>query len=179
MSNQFKIFALLFTIFFIVTSCNSIKNNTLSPYNLRCEYLQNPLGIENPTPALSWKLSSPNDNDNQTAFRILASSSKSNLEINVGELWDTKKISTNKNLFITYSGKQLSSGDKVFYKVRVWDSQDNPSEWSEINSWEMGLINNVDWLAKWIGTNEDQFPDSFKTEPAPYFRKEFYLKENI
>ena len=163
----------------IITSCNTSQNPNINPYDLRCEHLKNPLGIENPTPALSWKLFSNEQNQIQTAYHILVSSSKANLEQNIGDLWDDGKVISDKNIFITYAGENLSSGEKAFYKVRVWDNEDNPSQWSEINSWEMGLMDHTDWKAVWIGQGEDQDPDSFETDPAPYFRKEFSLKENI
>ena len=163
----------------ILTSCNTSQNPNINPYDLRCEYLKNPMGIENPTPALSWKLFSSEQNQTQSAYRLWVSSSKAKLEQNIGDLWDTDKVMSDKNVFITYAGENLSSGEKVFYKVRVWDNEDNPSQWSEISSWEMGLMDSLDWEAVWIGQGEDQNPDSFETGPAPYFRKEFTLKEKI
>jgi alpha-L-rhamnosidase len=179
LKSNYIVLTILLLTNLLITSCSTFQNSTLIPYDLRCEYLQNPMGIENPTPALSWKIRSSKNNINQTAYHILVSSSKTNLDQNIGDLWDTNKVISNKNLFITYSGKKLSSGEKVFYKVRVWDDQGDPSGWSEIQNWQMGLINSVDWKAKWIGQGEDQFPDSFKTEPAPYFRKEFSLNKKI
>ena len=39
-------------------------------------------------------------------------------------------------------------------KVKVWDRDGNPSEWSEPTRWTMGLLKREDWKAKWIGYDE-------------------------
>ena len=179
MKSKHGFLALFLMGLLMVTGCNHFQGADLTPHDLRCEYLQNPLGIENPTPALSWKLFSKKHNQIQTAYQVLVSFSKDNLEQNIGDLWDTGKVNSDKNVFISYAGQKISSGERAFYKVRVWDRKDGPSQWSEIHYWEMGLVNSSDWEASWIGQGEDQNPDSFETGPAPYFRKEFTLKENI
>jgi len=44
----------------------------------------------------------------------------------------------------------LKSSQQVFWKVRVWDKDDNPSAWSVPATWTMGLLHTNDWRAKWI-----------------------------
>ena len=60
--------------------------------NLRCEYRQNPLGIDTLQPRLSWTLE-PTDpkvrDQRQTAYQILAASSEERLRSDQGNLWDT------------------------------------------------------------------------------------------
>jgi hypothetical protein len=44
-----------------------------SPYDLRCEYLTNPLGIDVETPRFSWKQADPDHvrGQKQTAYQVM------------------------------------------------------------------------------------------------------------
>lgn len=160
-----------------MTSCSLITagEKELIPINLRCEYVKNPLAINNITPRLSWNLPSSEKLLRQQAYQVLVSSSAQNLSDNIGDFWDSGKINSNRSQHIKYDGKVLQSKQKVFWKVRVWNQNNEPSEWSEVNRWGIGLLKKEDWEAKWIGFSEDEYPDSPETNPAPYFRKEFKL----
>jgi alpha-L-rhamnosidase len=66
-------------IFFLLfTSFGSAS--VLQIDNLRCEYLKNPLGIDQVQPRLSWILHSNDPMQKQTAFRILVSSKQGTKE---------------------------------------------------------------------------------------------------
>lgn len=52
----------------------------LVPIDLRCEYLQNPLGIDVTQPRLSWVLASGNRDQAQSGYRILVADNLSDLE---------------------------------------------------------------------------------------------------
>jgi len=134
----------------------------LKPSELKCEFRDNPLGIENANPELSWILYSEKRGQMQNAYRILVASSEENLKRNIGDLWDSHKVISGQSVHILYKGRKLSSGLHCFWKVRVWDKEDKKSDWSEQASWEMGLLNPEDWKAKWI---------TYKCRSAPLFRK--------
>ncbi|RKY05352.1 rhamnosidase [Candidatus Poribacteria bacterium] len=129
----------------------------LRPKGLRCEYRVNPLGIDVPNPRLSWELE-PVDPESrgarQTAYRIIVSSSRENLERDVGDLWDTGRVELDETAQIVYSGEPLRSGMECWWKVMIWDDEGEPSEWSEPARWSMGLLRKEDWRAKWIGYDE-------------------------
>jgi len=185
MKINFLFIIIMSMILFIGSQAKHISSDTLEskvaiqPGNLRCEYLINPLGIDTPAPRLSWNLSTDKQNQKQQAYQILASESKKNLNSDKGDLWDTGKIISDQCLHIPYEGKDLASRMKIYWKVRVWDQEDLPSEWSSIAEWEMSFLDKSDWKASWVGIGEDKKPDSPETDPAPYFRKEFNLKEEI
>ena len=48
--------------------------------DLRCEYLHEPLGIDEPQPRLSWTLKSQQRGQRQTAYQVLVASSPEALE---------------------------------------------------------------------------------------------------
>lgn len=91
-----KTFFLGAFIIFLSTACNrQTQDNKLAEVtvaNLKCEYLVNPLGIDEPKPRLSWTLESDQRGQKQTAYHILVASSLKKLDKDVGDLWDSGKI---------------------------------------------------------------------------------------
>src|SRR5262245_61985909 len=92
-----------------------------SATNLRCEYLENPLGIEEIKPRLSWQLRDPRRGARQTAYQILVASSPEILARDKGDLWDRRRVKSNRTTQIEYRGKPLKSRQRCHWKVRVWD----------------------------------------------------------
>jgi alpha-L-rhamnosidase len=89
--------------------------------------LTNPLGIDVLNPRLSWKSSSLIRGQKQTAYRIIVASSPENLKNNIGDLWDSGKVSSDKSNHVAYDGKSLESSIKCYWKVFVWDKDNNIS----------------------------------------------------
>lgn len=141
---------------------------------LRCEYLENPLGIDTAQPRFSWILESQERGQKQTAWQILAASSADELKRDHGDLWDSGKVDSDQTTFIAYAGKTLASRQNCFWKVRSWDKDGKKSEWSKPAFWQMGLLSPADWNAKWIAktTNIDE-------QPAPFLRREIILDGKI
>ena len=127
-----------------------ICSATVSTENLRCEYLNNPLGIDSTSPRLSWILSSPERGELQSAYQILVASSEQLLAADTGDLWDSGKVAASDTAQIAYGGQPLISRERCFWKVRVWDAAGTASEWSSVEQWQMGLLQPSDWQAKWI-----------------------------
>lgn len=165
-------------ILFCFISCifYSCTELSICVINLRCEYEENPLGVDVMNPLLCWQLNSDCTDKSQCAYRVLVANNPESLN-DVGELyWDSGKIySTDSKT--RYMGRKLSSSEQVWWKVMVWDENDQPSEWSNIAEWSMGLMDAKDWKASWIGNRVDAFPDSVITTPAPYFRKTFAIEK--
>jgi len=114
--------------------------------NLRCEYLVNPIGIDVPRPRFSWQLQSEKQGAKQTACQIVAEAIfplKANAKA-TGVLWDSDKISSSQSVHVEYGGPDLASGQRVTWKVRVWDEDGKPSEYSEPAWFEMGLLKQTD-----------------------------------
>ena len=69
--------------------------------NLRCEYLNNPLGIDAGSPRLSWELNAKDERQfKQTAYQILVASSEDLLKADKGELL-RGTISVSDIIFVT------------------------------------------------------------------------------
>jgi alpha-L-rhamnosidase len=152
----------------------------LSVDGLRCEYLVNPLGLDVLKPRLSWKIVSNRRGTMQLAYRVLIASSPELLAQDKGDRWDTEKVASDQSIQLEYAGRPLVSGEKVFWKVQVWDNAGRTSPWSEAGSWSMGLLMPDDWKGKWIG--QAPSPDDAKSKtppPAPLLRKNFILSKPI
>jgi alpha-L-rhamnosidase len=145
---------------------------------LRCEYRDTPLGVDDAVPRLSWVLESNVRGQRQTAYRVLAAANPDDLARERGTLWDTGKVSANRQLHIEYQGKPLSSGQRVHWKVMAWDKDGTASAWSAPSWWEMGLLKKEDWRGTWISDGQplpDKEEDFYRDDPAPLFRKAFSL----
>ena len=121
-----------------------------TPVHLRCEYLENPLGIDIAEPHLSWQSDSTERNWKQAAYEVLVASSKEHLQSGQADVWDSGKTSSDESVGIAYKGPALESRRRYYWKVRVWDSAGHASESDEQAWWEMGLLRREDWKAKWI-----------------------------
>ena len=102
---------------------------------LRCESVENALGIDVAQPRLSWLL----DSGRQTAYQVV-----------VNGLWDSGKIDSDQSINVAYAGKPLESRQRCEWKVRVWDQDGKPSAWSQPTVWTMGFLKPEDWTAQWI-----------------------------
>jgi alpha-L-rhamnosidase len=123
-----------------------------APRRLRCEYLHNPLGIDIARPRLSWCIDDPRPAEIQTAYQLLAASSDRQLANDVGNLWDSGRVSSRQSLNVEFGGERLRSGQRVWWKVRSYDSDGMPSPWSEPCWFEMGQLAAEDWRGSWIST---------------------------
>jgi len=146
------------------------STSSLRVQGLRCEYELNPLGIDVKEPRLSWTLASDQRGVLQSAYQLQVRDHQS-------ELWDSGKIRSDQSLHLPYRGPELRSRQRYTWRVRVWDSDDRPSAWSEPGWWEMGLLDSTDWQACWIEPDWDEDPAAFN--PCPYLRTTFAAREQF
>ena len=146
-----------------------------APQHLRCEYLVDPLGIDETAPRLSWEMDDPRRGAAQRAYQIMAASSETALEQDSGDLWDTGKVASDESVQIVYSGRPLRSGMEVYWTVRLWDANGKPSPWSRPARWSMGLLSPSDWDACWIGDTRTPPLDQNEPLPSPRLRTEFAI----
>ena len=132
-------------------SCSAFAANDAELNSLRCEYHNNPLGIDITEPRLSWVSQSEKRGWKQSAYQILVASSQKALDADRGDLWDSGKVEAQQSIQIPYAGKPLLSHAQCFWKVKVWDQNGAASPWSQTATWSMGLLNEADWQAQWIG----------------------------
>jgi alpha-L-rhamnosidase len=101
--------------------------------NLRCEYRENPLGIDSGKPRLSWVIGdqlsvisnqlSVARGVRQAAYQVLVASSQERLKKDTGDLWDSGKVESDQSIHVEYQGMPLLSRMPCFWKVKVWTTK--------------------------------------------------------
>lgn len=193
-----KTSALLAIIFIAIcaTSCAYLSSHThLSSYrggpkpavDLKVgEGFVNPLGYYESRPRFSWRMPDETVSKFQSAYQIQVTSSDSDFS-EKHALWDSQKVSSSETSWVKYEGKALRSRQEIIWRVRYWNELDEPSNWSSINHVEVGLLDNNDWQALWIGhantaheKTAEHNPSTQKVIATPqYFRKTFNVSGKI
>jgi alpha-L-rhamnosidase len=122
------------------------------PTQLRCEYLESPLGVDVLSPRLSWKLEAGNVRGvKQAAYQVLVASSEKLLKEGKVDLWDSGKVESEQSVHVEYAGKPLESLRQYYWKVKVWTAKSEAGGWSKPATWTTGLLKPGDLEdAKWI-----------------------------
>src|SRR6201996_9090539 len=82
------------------------------PVHLRCDYLENPLGIDSSQPNLSWQSDSSERDWRQTAYQIFVATSPDTLRSAKPDIWDSGKQSSSESVGIAYAGPALQSRER-------------------------------------------------------------------
>jgi len=191
-----KLTLLLILLAFFNCGLVIAQKNKMEIPSLSCEYKVDPIGTGSQNPRLGWQLISDERNQFQSAYRIIVSDDPEILKSGKGNIWDSKKVDSDQSVLVKYSGLPLKSGEKYYWKVKVWDNEKKESDWSKIASWQMGLLSKQDWKnAEWIGY-EDML-DTMRLVPGlhhgtgknsdrvikrtviPLFRKDFKVAGKI
>jgi len=151
------------------------RNKKIKPAtSLKCEYADNPLGIDKVEPRFSWKIEPVFRGQEQTYYRLLVSSSRKKLENREADIWDSGRVQSKKSVNVKYRGEaELASGKRYYWGVKWWDTEENESSFSEIGEFEMGLLHADDWEGSWVG-----WPMG-KSGGELLFRKEFSLDKTV
>ncbi len=146
-------------------------------FDLRCEYMKNPIGIAELTPRFFWKLSSTERDKYQSAYRIQVAFNEQDLLSERDLVWDSGRFASAQSIQVEYAGLRLKSRQRYYWRVKVWDELGQESEWSEAAFWEMGLIHAEDWSARMIEPEAGQ--ESRKPCPCPIVRREFSIEKDV
>jgi alpha-L-rhamnosidase len=170
---------LVYSIVMLFASCSKNGLEIESPKDLVIgEGFKNPVGFYDDKPSFSWKLPVAENIKSQSAYRIVVASNP-NLLPDKADLWDTGKANSDQSAWINYRGTSLKSRQKAYWQVMFWNQEGNPSEWSDLSHFELGLLNNVDWQAKWIYLQPEEKLDKHFIYKPQYLRKDFTLSDNI
>jgi alpha-L-rhamnosidase len=159
--------------------------NPHPPGRPRCEYLDNPIGLATAAPRFSWLPEHPRRGARQAAYQVIVSPERDFLQKGVGDYWDSQRVESERTSGVAYEGAPLWSGKRYFWRVRWWDEEGKPSLWSETAWFEMGLLQERDWKARWISRRmpdeftsrgtvmQGEYSGDFVQTKAIYLRKEF------
>jgi alpha-L-rhamnosidase len=154
-------------------SCSSNSQSNAECTNLRCSDLTNPIGVT-ARPYFGWHMEDPDDGEVQTAYQLLVASSPDLLSDSGADLWNRGKVNSDKQNYIYYEGGQLISGTRYYWKVKSWDKDGNEGDFSEVATFDVGLLENSDWGgANWIRRSSNT------NENYTYFRKKFSTDNQV
>jgi alpha-L-rhamnosidase len=145
----------------------------LSLKDLTVDHKLNPIGIDNKQPRFSWKIDGVGNNIMQTAYSVRVATDEKFSPSKI--VWQSGKVESDESILQPYKGTDLKSGQRYFWQVKIWDNKGKESKWSTPAYWEMGLLSQSDWKAKWI----EMEGDTSRYSPAPHFRKEFLSTKTI
>ena len=131
--------------------------------NLRAAALQDPLGIGDARPMLSWQVIGPAGTA-QAAYRIRVASDPAMLASGKADLWDSGRVESGISTGVPYAGRVLESRQRCHWQVKLW-SPDGESGWSAPAVWEMGLLLPADWSGEWLAIESAAERDDRLAEP--------------
>lgn len=132
-------------------------------YDTYCQTMKNPAGIDD-TPYFSWKISSNKHGIFQQAYQVMIATDPGKLNENT-DVWNSGRVISDRNTFVSYTGPRLKSGQKYFWKVRVWIKNRAVAVSSEASYFVTGITMKKEWSAsKWIGF--EKLDDSMKVYPG-------------
>ncbi len=141
--------------------------------NLKCEYLVNPIGIDEPNPRFVWQLASDKPGTMQQAFQLIVGTFEPEVNAGEGNFWDSG-ITESSTVPAIYQGARLQPFTRYYWRVRVQDETRSWSDWSPVAFFETGMMDQRNWRGKWITDTHN-----YNVKPAPMFRKEFTTPKTI
>lgn len=144
---------------------------SFSVYDLTCEGLSEPLGIDSALPHFSWKICSSKPME-QAGYEIQVASSETALKAGKADLWSTGRVASPDQVMVPYSGNALKSRQQCWWRVRVWKSDKEASKWSKPQRFGIGIIGEDCLKGDYIGA----FPGEGR---SPILRKSFEVGKNV
>ena len=130
-----------------------MKNRKFSIDHVYIDFQENPLGLDDSSPTISWKLKAEDGSKDirQKAYQILVGSGKG-----LSDVWDSGVKESDCSTGIAYEGKELKAKTTYYVTVMVRDEEDgedtNRDAWFETGFLDMSL---EAWGgARWIGASE-------------------------
>jgi alpha-L-rhamnosidase len=159
--------AIFLMIFFgVLTDCYSQNR----PVNLKCEYLENPIGVDSYHPRFTWNLADIRKGARQTAYSITVATD-SFMQKKVWQL--PASVSNGAACLVIYKGAALKPFTKYYWKVTSVDNAGKNSV-AAVSSFETGMMDMKNWKGSWISDLGD-----VNVKPAGLFRKDFGLTKKI
>ena len=111
-----------------------------------------PLGIDDATPTLSWRLSSSDRGAMQSKYRVVVATTAARAAAGTGDVWDSGEVTSDRNTAV-YAGPALTSRTRYYWSVRSWTGA-TPSDWAPAGWFETAYLNRSQWQGSWISGPE-------------------------
>jgi alpha-L-rhamnosidase len=141
-----------------------------APERLRTELLTDPIGLPVHAPRLSWWCADIRPAEVMAAWQIQAASNRKLLVANDPDLWDSGIVDGNPAGGVEYGGLGVEPRSVVFWRVRTFDSDGEPSDWSLPARFEFSILKD-EWLTQWIAA--PVYGTRLQSPPVPLLRRRF------
>ena len=132
---------------------------------LTVDQLVAPLAIDNTHPHFSWLNHASYNNARQTAYELQVGTDSVRLLQGHADCWHVgRHLST--SVMVPYEGETLNDGRLYYWRVRTWNDKGQPSAWSKVQRFGIGLNGPSAFHGQYIG-----LPASAGDNGAPMLRK--------
>src|SRR4051812_31249570 len=112
---------------------------------LEADAASEPLGIDDATPRLSWRLAGDERGVAQTSYRVVVATTAARAAAGQGDVWDSGTVAS-ADPFAEYAGPALAPRSRYYWSVRVAPAAD----WSAPSWFETAYLSASDWKGDWI-----------------------------
>ena len=167
-----KKIGLIVIVVSIFLSCSKNPDQS-GPENLKCEYLNNPIGIDATNPRLVWQMQVERPGAFQKTYQVFVGIDSAEVAGGKGKVWESGKVSS--SVFpVIYQGQQLQPFTRYFWSVKIQDEGGSWSNLSPVAFFETGMMGQENWKGSWISDTYD-----YNLKPAPYLRKSFGVQKKV
>ncbi len=139
-------------------------------FDLKCNKMSNPKGIDTLIPQFSWRMESDRQDTFQTAYEIEVRDEDENC------LWSVCR-EDGRNFGIEYDGAPLKTGEKYVWTVKSINNYGESFK-SQRAYFEMGITDKKSWRAKWIEAPQKRKEIKDITDSASIFSGKVRSNEN-
>jgi len=107
-----------------------------------------PLGIDDPAPTLSWKLTTPDRGVSQDGYQVVVATTAAKAAAGVGDVWDSGQVASDA-IAATYAGPALTSRTRYYWSVRSEEGS-TWSGWAPAAWFETAYMKASEWKGSWI-----------------------------
>src|SRR4051794_32646353 len=112
---------------------------------LEADAASTPLGIDDATPRLSWRLTSDERAVTQSGYRVVVATTAAKAAAGQGDVWDSGGVDSS-DPFAEYAGPALAARTRYYWSVRALPA----SGWAEPTWFETAYLDSSQWKGDWI-----------------------------
>lgn len=105
------------------------------------------LGIDDPTPTMTWEIASADRGVVQKAYRLVVATSADKAKAGKGDVWDTGRVESDATS-VEYAGPALAPRTRYYWSVQA--STPKATAWSAPDYFETAYLDPAQWKGQWI-----------------------------
>ena len=103
------------------------------PSNLKCEYLENPLGIDASRPRFTWQLNDTSSGASQQAYQLYTGTDSVEVSHGTGRIWDSGMVESTV-IPAVFNGTDLQAFTCYYWAVKIRNERGNGAIYRQLPS---------------------------------------------